>query len=217
MIRCSKIIHSIVNRTPLKKLFTAHRIFVRAYFNYIYVRKDPYFTHRNDIQNKFHKAFEMVRGFKAKNTLEIGCGEGRFSHFLAGFSEKVLAIDISDIAIKRAKGINRNNPNIEFKRIDLLTDNSFEDRYDFIFCSEVLYYLNISQLMEVIPKIIGLLNQNGKLLLVHIRSLGDDISGKELKEFGARTIHEAFIRSQQLELEKDIISADYRITLLHRK
>jgi 2-polyprenyl-3-methyl-5-hydroxy-6-metoxy-1,4-benzoquinol methylase len=217
MILRSKIIHEIINRTPIKKLLAENRFLVRVFFNYQYRRGDPYNLILEEQTNKIKKAFCLVDGFKAKKALEIGCGEGKWSHYIAALSEKVIAFDISDTAIKKAKEIHQGNTQIEYRRADLVTENFSGETYDFIFCSEVLIYFELSQLNDVIPKIVNLLNPKGKLLLVHVRSLKDDSSGIEFKEFGAKTIHEAFIRSQQLELEKDIADAKYRITLLRRK
>jgi chemotaxis methyl-accepting protein methylase len=135
---------------------------------------------------------------------------------VAAFSEKTLAVDISDAAIKKARKKHRHNPAIEFRRADLVTENFSGETYDFIFCGEILYYFELQQFHKLVPKIIDLMKPDGKLLLVHIRSLRDDNSGLELKEFGAKTIHEAFIRHQALKLEEDRIEKSYRISLLSR-
>lgn len=213
MLVNSKAIHEIINRTPLKKLFTENRFFVRNYFNFLYRQEDPYLVAKPEVKERFDRTFSLLDGFYSQKGLEIGCGEGRVTHYLAAKVERVVGFDISDLAIKRAKKINQENPKIEYRTVDILIENITE-KYDLIFCSEVLYYLTLQQLKPTIEKIINLLNQHGKLLLLHARSVKDDTDGLELKEFGAKTIHEMFISDSKLTLEQDIIENAYRITLL---
>lgn len=212
----SKAIHEIINLSPLKKLFTENRFFVKNYFNFLYRQEDPYLVEKPEVKAKFDRAFALLDGFKGQKGLEIGCGEGRITHYLAAKVEQVIACDISSLAIKRAREINRDSSRIEYRVADILTTNLTE-KYDLIFCSEVLYYLNQQQLKSTIQKIINILEKQGKLLLLHARSLKDDTEGLELKEFGAKTIHEAFISDRNLIVERDLIEREYRITLLAQR
>ena len=82
---------------------------------------------------------------------------------------------------------------VDFEVFDIVT-NPFVNTYNFIFCSEVLYYLHLNQLRPITEKIITALHSKGIILLVHSRSLKDDSSGLNLKEYGAKTIHEHFIK-----------------------
>jgi SAM-dependent methyltransferase len=165
---------------------------------------------------KFEKAFSLVREFRAANALEIGCGEGRLTHYVAAVSDKVFAFDISDTAVTRAKAAHKGRPGVEHHRADLLTDHFPEEAFDFIFCSEMLFYFLPSQLDVVVYKIARMLRCGGKLLTVHTRSLKDDTVGLSLKDFGAKTIHDAFIGIGFLQVEEDIFEQNYRITLLRR-
>jgi hypothetical protein len=81
----------------------------------------------------------------------------------------------------------------------------------------VLYYFTSAQLQKIVPKVVRLLNPGGKLLLARIRSLKDDSSGQQLKEFGAMTIHRAFLDCPKLEPQDDIVEPHYRITLRRRR
>ncbi len=216
MVLRSRLIHQLVNNTPIKDLLSNNRFAVRAYFNALYTQQDPYNLSEQAEVDKIQKAFGLVGSFRATKALEIGCGEGRRTHYVAGMAEKETAIDISDRAIKRATQLHQGDPQIEYRRVDLVTARFHGEEYDFIVCSEVLYYLSAQQLTDVVDKIISLLKPSGKLLLVHIRSLKDDTSGLELKEFGAKTIHEAFHARPQLKLEAEILDINYRISLFGR-
>lgn len=73
------------------------------------------------------------------NGLDIGCGEGHFTASLK-FVKNFDAIDISEVAIKRAKNY---FPNINFQKIDIKDmSNIKNNKYDFISCFETLYYIS---------------------------------------------------------------------------
>jgi 2-polyprenyl-3-methyl-5-hydroxy-6-metoxy-1,4-benzoquinol methylase len=89
--------------------------------------------------------------------LDIACGEGRNSLFLAQHGFSVTGLDISDIGLEkgrkraRAKGVD-----IDFKRVDL-DFYAFEGKYDLI--------LNFNFLMrELLPSEVACLNPGGLLL-----------------------------------------------------
>lgn len=218
----SKLVHSLINIKGIKKFLCSNRLLSRIYFEYLYLQRDPYFivnsAERDQKMSAVDKAFGLVEGLKFKSALEIGCGNGKLSHYLATISENVLAIDVSENAIKWAREINKGMTNLQYQRADMITDDFGSKKFDFIFCSEVLYYLDRSQLPNVILKIISLLKPDGKVLLVHSRSVKDESNsaGLTLKEFGAKTVHEIFCNAPELEKEQDIIMERNRITLLRR-
>lgn len=209
----SKLAHSLVNRTGLKSFLTSNRAFVRSYFNYKYLRADPYQLVQNDERRKIERAFSLLDGFHAENALELGCGEGRWTALTARIADKVLAIDLSDLAIRRARA--NKLANVEFRQGDLTTIGFPPASFDFVFCSEVLYYLSLDQLEDTVARVNALLQPGGRLLLVHARALKDDEQGLELKEFGAKTIHDRFAASA-LDLETDVLDDLYRISVYRR-
>jgi len=209
----AKLTHNLVNRTGLKSFLTANRVFVRSYFNYKYLRADPYQLVQNDERRKIERAFSLLDGFHAEKALELGCGEGRWTAFTARIADEVLAIDLSDLAIRRARA--KNLANVEFRQGDLTTIGLPPASFDFVFCSEVLYYLSLDQLEKTVARVEALLRPGGRLLLVHARALKDDERGLELKEFGAKTIHDRFAASG-LDLETDVLDDLYRISVYRR-
>ncbi len=46
---------------------------------------------------------DIVETYKPKTSLEVGCGLGRFSAFMAGQGIKATGVDFSSVAIKKAK------------------------------------------------------------------------------------------------------------------
>ncbi len=96
----------------------------------------------------------LVPGLDA---LDIACGEGRNSLFLARHGFRVVGLDISDIGL--AKGRSRaqaEGVDVDFRRVDL-DDYVIEERYDLI--------LNFNFLLrKLIPSEVAALNPGGVLL-----------------------------------------------------
>jgi 2-polyprenyl-3-methyl-5-hydroxy-6-metoxy-1,4-benzoquinol methylase len=209
-----KLLHDIVNSAKIKEMLTSNRWFVQLYFNYLYRKSDPYRVDSTAEANKFEHAFSLLGDRHFEKGVEIGCGEGRNTWRVAEICDKVRALDISDAAIRRAK---KNNllPNVEFATFDLVTE-SLRPAFDYIFCSEMLYYLHLNQLDPAIRQLVSATKPGGIIHLLHSRSLKDDDSGLELKEFGAKTIHERFLNRDTLNLIADEQTKSYRITILQR-
>ena len=200
----------------MRRFLRRQRLLARLYFGYRYLRRDPYGGLRRAERQRIERSVALLGGTGTERALEIGCGEGYGARLLAAAAKEVLAVDISDLAILRAKRLHRDCDNLFFARADLLSTAWAPGRYDLVLCSEVLYYLEPEDLEPARRKILDLLEPRGRLLLVHHRTLADDTDGTMDKSFGAKTIHDAFARSPELEVEHDLLEPDYRITLFRR-
>lgn len=90
---------------------------------------------------------------KGKQALDIACGMGRNSRYLASQGFEVEALDISPIALKTLEGIEGITP----KEVDFDTYCLAEDRYDLIVCT---YFLK----RELFPQIKQALKKGGILI-----------------------------------------------------
>lgn len=190
---------------------------MRNYFELKYLRGNPYSVEMSpqDIE-KFNLAFDHINERRYDSILEIGCGDGYFLQIYFPLSEtRILATDISKLALKMAKERLGDQRNIEFRQFDLLVDD-LDERFDLVICSEVLCYFTLEQLVSIIPKILRCLKENGILLSIHVRSLNDDTSGFPYKAFGARTIHRLFESAGKLRTFKRDILENYEIVLYQR-
>lgn len=165
------LLHALVNLVVVKRFLTENRFAVRAYFDWLYRRADPYELGRTEEVRKFDAAFAMLDGLQVQRALEIGCGEGRITPRIAAIAHHVLAVDISPIAINRARRIGVALRNVEFR---------------------------VGDLLGMAP--------GGRLLLIHARARGDDVSGIDNKAFGARTIHEHLLATGRVHVEQEIIT-----------
>ena len=82
--------------------------------------------------------------------LDVACGMGRHSKYLASIGFEVDALDISSIAIASLQNI----PHIHAKEVDFDTYTFPKDHYDLIICS---YFLK----REIFPKITEALKEGG--------------------------------------------------------
>jgi len=86
--------------------------------------------------------------------LDIACGMGRHSKFLASMGFEVDALDISSIAIESLQGL----AHIHAKEVDFDTYLLPKEKYDIIVCT---YFLE----RRLFPQMIDALNPNGIILM----------------------------------------------------
>lgn len=101
--------------------------------------------------------------------LEVGCAEGHFTEKLAGRSSRVLALDISAVALGRAR---KRAAAAVFLEADLLTwEPGSEAPFEAIVLGDVLYYLDrpgvAAEFGSLFPRIASWLKPGGRLLLAH--------------------------------------------------
>ena len=102
----------------------------------------------------------LKRFIRDKSVLELGCGEGHLTSAIFSKARSVVGIDISDVAIARAKSLNL--PNARFESADFL-QASFEG-YDVIAAIECVYYLSLQERGAFLEKVAK--EHSGKILLL---------------------------------------------------
>ena len=106
-------------------------------FNRYYTTPDPWGVSRAPFRDRALRR-HLTRSTRNKSVLELGCGEGHLTKAVFHRARSVNAVDISDVAIARAKALNL--PNARFETADLL-DTSLGG-YDVIAAIECIYYLS---------------------------------------------------------------------------
>jgi SAM-dependent methyltransferase len=128
----------------------------RRIFENFYEREDPWGVRTN--------LREQYRYFVALNyILDVGCGEGHFTNKLIKLGTKIVGVDISETAIRRAKKLYGNN--ITFIRGDICEIQMPEEFFDLIVCLEVLYYLSAKDVLKILKLFYKILKQGGRLLV----------------------------------------------------
>lgn len=102
--------------------------------------------------------------YDGSSVLDIGCGAGTISLYVAHLGKNVTGLDISDKAIKEAKKSAKSLglKNIKFEVMDFPYQIP-KGSYDLIFCFEVLEHLKDDEL--ALKEIHKLLKRNGSLII----------------------------------------------------
>ena len=130
-----------------------------ADFNLYYATPDPWHISHAQFRDKVLR--RCLKPFvRDKSVLELGCGEGHLTHAVFRKARSVIGIDISDVAIARAKSLNL--PNARFESGDFL-QASFEG-YDVITALECVYYLSFQEQGAFLEKVAK--EHPGKILLL---------------------------------------------------
>jgi protein-L-isoaspartate O-methyltransferase len=113
---------------------------------------------------------EALSGRPLGRTLEVGCSVGVLTAMLAERSASLMATDISEVVLERARERLRTagHPDVEF-RPAALPDGVPEGPFDTILAAEVLYYLPAGEVAESAARLAGALAPSGRLLVAHTR------------------------------------------------
>lgn len=119
------------------------------------VRWDEKYQDNNQIPNE---PIKLVRDYaklaSGTQALDIACGMGRHSKYLANQGFQVDALDISSVAIEQLQGI----PNIHAQEVDFDSYTLPKEKYDLIVCT---YFLE----RRLFPQMIDALKPNGIILM----------------------------------------------------
>ena len=130
-----------------------------AEFNLYYAAPDPWHISHARFRDKVLR--RCMRSFiRGKSVLELGCGEGHLTQTVFRKARSVVGIDISDVAIARAKALNLRNA--RFETADFL-DISFEG-YDVIAAIECIHHLSHPEQGAFLAKVAR--EHSGKMLFL---------------------------------------------------
>lgn len=146
-----------------------HSLKTRRKMDRVFSRgEDPYKYDSSPYEKARLASMEnALGGRRYKSALEVGCAEGRFTRRLAAACEKVTAVDVSSVALARAKAA---APGAVLVETDIREWTPGEE-FDLIVLGDVLYYLDkpmVRQVFEAMfPKIASWLAPGGRLVLAH--------------------------------------------------
>ncbi len=103
-----------------------------------------------------YKLSNIINYAKGLDALDVACGSGRNSIFLANSGFNVTSVDISEVALDSLN--EKNNPKIKTQLVDLDTHKFDENSYDLIIMTNFLD-------RKVIPKIVKALKKEGVLFV----------------------------------------------------
>ena len=102
--------------------------------------------------------------------LDVGCGAGIKTRYIADRGYAVSGIDFSEKMIEIA---GRENPDLEFNVLDVYELEKLNKKYDAVFAQAVLLHIPKARVVEVLNKMKDLLNPEG-LLYIAVKGIKDD-------------------------------------------
>lgn len=137
-------------------------------FDKLFSTKDPWNLNCIGEQLRYKIVIDFIKTnfYKPKlKVLEIGCAEGNFTEFLDKEEINTTSIDISEVAIERAK--KRNLYNISFISSDMVEFIKHYDisSYDLVLVMECFYYLSNEKRNELLKALSKKINPDSSILL----------------------------------------------------
>jgi SAM-dependent methyltransferase len=187
------------------------RNFVKAHFDAEYAASsDPWDYLRDPVAAERKQLILAMLGERRfQRLLEVGCAAGWLTTEFARRADSVLAVDISELALDLARNRCRHQPNVVFRRLDVLTD-PIEGSYDAIVCAGVLVYVPWRSQRRLRDQIVRLLVPAGCLLLEHTRE-------KFPGEAAGKAIHALYASHGDLRTLRAERRDIYEVLLLERK
>ncbi|WP_168797514.1 PIG-L family deacetylase [Neolewinella litorea] len=166
-----------------------HRSLGGEYFAAIYQgSEDPWQFETSEYERgKYAATLAALPLGRYDRALEIGCSIGVLTEQLAERCEELLAVDVSEAALERARDRLANQIHVELRRLSIPQEFP-EGSFNLVVLSEVGYYWSYTDLERAIDLIQNSLRPGGVLLLVHYTPYVPDypLTGDE--------VHEAFAR-----------------------
>ncbi len=99
----------------------------------------------------------LLINIENKKVLDVGCGDGSFTKYLVGRSNKVFAIDIKN------QNIEKKLPQVIYKKADARKLPFKNATFDFVFCSDVLEHVENYQ--KIVKEITRVTKKGGECLI----------------------------------------------------
>jgi 2-polyprenyl-3-methyl-5-hydroxy-6-metoxy-1,4-benzoquinol methylase len=159
-------------------------------------------------QQKYDATLSALGTRRFTRALEVGCSIGVLTERLAGRCEQVIGLDFAPSAVAAARARCAPYPGVTIEQMQVPRQWP-EGNFDLILFSEVLYFLNESDLMRICTHTARSILPGGRVLLVNYTGVTDDpVSGDAAAAF---FIKETAPTLQPILQRRD---AQYRLDLL---
>lgn len=185
----------------------------KSYFDTIYAGDDdPWRFETSDYERaKYHATIAALPRAHYRSGLEAGCSIGVLTRRIAPFCAQLLAFDVSDKPLQRARDACADLPQVAFAQIDIPAAWP-RGSFDLMIFSEVLYYQTRDDLARTAAAIDTSLAPGGDVLCVHwIRDTDYPLSGDDAMSF-MLSATEAFLTPL-----RQTRTQDYRLDVLRRR
>jgi SAM-dependent methyltransferase len=148
-----------------------------AFFDDLWGKGDPWELETSAYESaRYARLLGAIDQRRYPNVLEIGCGAGSFTKRLAPLAQRLLAVDVSQEAIRKAQVAFGPTSQVEFRVANIMDyDPQAEGPWDLIVMSEMIYFLGwLYSFFEVswfASRLFDATRSGGRLLLAN--SQGD--------------------------------------------
>jgi len=120
----------------------------------------------------------LLEGRRYRRALEVGCGAGFFTRLAAGLADRTVALDLSEVAIARARAAGAPGP-VDYRVANVMEyDPVTEGPWDLVVMNETVYYLGwLYSFFEVgwlASQLFEATRGGGRLLMANTFSLSQD-------------------------------------------
>ena len=107
---------------------------------------------------------ELLKLKNLQNTLELGCGNGRYTKLLATVTNKIIATDVDEKMINTATEKLKNTENITFEVADCYQTSYNNNHFDTVFMGNLIHVVLEPQIALLESR--RILKKGGKLILL---------------------------------------------------
>jgi 2-polyprenyl-3-methyl-5-hydroxy-6-metoxy-1,4-benzoquinol methylase len=135
---------------------------------------DPWRFANSPYEQQKYEATLAILGTKHfQSALEVGCSIGILTSRLASRCDRLIGLDFAPSAVKEARARCAPYPGVRIEQMQVPRQWP-EGSFDLILFSEVLYFLDESDLMDTCAHVLGSLLPRGRVLLVNYTEETDD-------------------------------------------
>lgn len=152
----------------------------KDFFEDLWKQEDPWGLESSPFeQAKYAHQLALLLGRRYSRALEIGCGSGQFTRILSQAVDRVTALDISQNAIDRARGLGIEFENAAFVVANIMEyDLRTEGPWDLIVMSETIYYLgwlySFFDVSWLASELFAVTTDGGRLLMANTFGVAND-------------------------------------------
>ena len=182
-----------------------------AYFESVYAHSaDPWNFETSEYEAaKYADTLAALPRERFSSALEIGCSIGVLTERLAKRCDALLAVDVSERALERARARCADEAQVRFERLQIPREMP-DGRFELILISEVAYYWQRDELEQAATLLAARQRAGDTLVLVHLTETVPDypLTGDQA--------HDAWVARPEWRVRQSARRARYRLDVLER-
>ena len=153
---------------------------IRAFMDSLWGRGDPWDIASSAYErDRCVQLLKMLEGRRYARVLEIGCGAGYLTRLLLPHADQIVALDISQTAIERARALSTRQTGVDFRVTNIMEYKPQADGpWDLIVFSDTMYYLGwlypFFDVAYLAVQLFDATRSGGRLMLANSMGENDD-------------------------------------------